>query len=68
MYKHLGFPCHTFVQCKDFVPAAPRRARIGISVSFSGQPLSRPLLIRGLVGLYPANDLISRQLIFRHYF
>ena len=63
--KHLGFPYHTFVYCKVFAPAAPRRARTSISVSFSGLPLSRPLLIFGLVGLYPTNNLINRQLTFR---
>ncbi len=64
-HKHLGFPYHTFVHCKVFVPAAPRRARASISVPFSELPLTRLLLIFGLVGLYPANNLISRQLILR---
>ncbi len=63
--KHLGSPYHTFVQCKGFAPAAPRRARASISVPFSGLPLSRPLLIFGLVVLYTTNNLISRQLILR---
>ncbi len=65
VYKHLEFPCHTFVHCRVFAPAAPRRARTSISVSFSGQPLSRPLRIFGLVSLYLANNLIRRQLILR---
>ncbi len=67
-YKHLGYPYHTFVHCKVLAPAAPRRARTSISVSFSGQPLSRPLLILGLVSHYLANDLISRRLILWHCF
>ena len=61
--KHLGSPYHTFVHCKGFLPAAPLRARTLISVSFSGLPLSRPVLIFALVSLYLTNKLISRQLI-----
>ncbi len=68
LYEHLGSPYHTFVHCKGFAPAAPRGARTSISVSFSGLPLSRPLSIFGLVGLYPTNNLIDRQLILRHEF
>ena len=34
-------------------------------MSFSGLPLSRPLPIVGLVGLYPTNNLIGRQLILQ---
>src|SRR3989344_4023145 len=64
-HQHLGFPYHTFVQCKVYAPAAPRRARTSISVSFSGLPLSRPVRIFGLVGRYPANYLIRRRLILR---
>ncbi len=66
--KHLESPYHTFVHCKGFAPAAPRRARSSVSVTFSGLPLSWPLLIVGLVGRYPANYLISRQLILKHCF
>ncbi len=66
--EHLESPYHTFVHCKGFAPAAPRRARSSVSVTFSGLPLSRPLLIVGLVGHYPANNLISRRLILRHEF
>ncbi len=66
-YWHLEFPYHTFVHCKVFAPAAPRRARTSISVSFSGLPLSRPLRIFGLVGRYPANNLIRRRLILWRY-
>ncbi len=65
MYEHLEFPYHTFVHCKGFAPAAPRRARVSISVPFSGLPLSRPLRIEDLVGLYPTNNLIRRQLNHR---
>ncbi len=58
--EHSGFPYHTFVHCRGFAPAAPRRARDSISVPFSGLPLPRPLPIVGLVGLYPTNSLIGR--------
>ena len=64
--RHLGFPYHTFVHCKGFLPAAPLRARTLVSVSFSGLPLSRPVLIFGLVSHYLTNNLISRQLILWH--
>ncbi len=63
IHEHLGFPYHTFVHCKGFAPAAPRRARTSISVSFSGLPLSRPVRILSLVGHYPTNNLIRRCLI-----
>ncbi len=56
-HKHLGFPYHTCVHCKGFAAAAPRRARASFSVPFSGLPLSRPVRIFGLVGLYPTNNL-----------
>ncbi len=67
IHKHLGSPYHTFVHCRGFAPAAPRRARVSVSVPFSGLPLSRPLLIFGLVSLYLSNNLISRRLILRPY-
>ncbi len=61
-HKHLGSPYHTFVHCRGSAPAAPRRARTSVSVSFSGLLLSRPLRIFGLVGHYPTNNLIRRRL------
>ena len=61
--KHWGSPYHTFVHCKVFQPAAPRRARALVSVPFSGHELSFPLLIIALVSLYLTNKLISRRLI-----
>ncbi len=68
MHKHLGSPYHSFLHCRGFAPAAPRRARTSVSVSFSGLPLSRPLRIFGLVGHYPTNNLIRRRLTLWHYF
>ncbi len=38
---------------------------VSVSVPFSGLPLSRPLLILGLVSRYLSNNLISRRLILR---
>ena len=64
--KHSGFPDHAFVHCKGFAPAAPRRARTCVSVSFSGLPLSWPLQIFDLVSHYLTNNLIRRRPILRH--
>ena len=58
---HSNYPYHTLVHCKGFLTAAPLRARDLISVPFSGLPLSRPVPIAGLVGIYPANYLIGRR-------
>ena len=63
MHEHSGFPYHTCVHCKGFAPAAPRRARTSVSVSFWGLPLSRPLRIVGLVSRYLTNSLIRHRLI-----
>ncbi len=64
-HRHSESPYHTFMYCKGFALAILRRVRTLISVSSSGLPLSRPLLILGLVGHYPTNSLISRRLILR---
>ncbi len=68
MHEHVGFPYHTFVHCKGFAPAAPRRAGTSISVSLSGLPLSWPVPIIALVGHYPTNKLIGRRPILEHEF
>lgn len=68
LHEHVGSPYHTFVHCKGFAPAAPRRAGTSISVSLSGLPLSWPVPIIGLVGRYPTNDLIDRRLILKREF
>jgi hypothetical protein len=57
--KHSGSPRHTSVHCEDFAPGAPRRAWNLVSDPNSGLPLSRPIPVIGLVGLYPANYLIG---------
>ena len=67
LYEHFESPYHTFVHCKGFAPAAPRRAGTSISVSLSGFPLPRPVWIVGLVGRYPTNNLIHRSLIIQPY-
>lgn len=57
---HSESPYRTFVHCKGFVPAAPRRVRVLVSEHDWQLPLSRLLLITGLVSRYLTNDLISR--------
>ena len=60
--------CHRiFEHCRDFAPAAPRRARTLVSVSFWGLPLPWPLLIIGFVRRYHTNYLISRSPILRRH-
>ena len=59
--KHSGSLCHACAHCRSFPTAAPRKARSSVSDSLSGPLLSEPLLIIGLVGYYPANNLISRS-------
>ncbi len=66
--EHSGFPYRTCVHRKGFPPAAPRRARVLISVPFSGLPLSGPVLIVALVSHYLTNKLISRCPILGHEF
>ena len=61
--RHSEFPRHACAHCGGFAPAAPRRARVLVSVPFWGPPLPWPLLIIGLVGRYLTNYLISRSLI-----
>ncbi len=68
MHEHVESPYHTFVHCKGFAPAAPRRAGTSISVSLSGLPLSRPVPIFGLVSHYLTNYLIGRRPILEHEF
>ena len=63
--KHSESPHHTSVHCGVFVPAAPLRARTSISVSFSGQPLSWPLPVLGLVSHYLTNYLMGRRPIVK---
>ena len=46
--------------CGKFLTAASRRSLDRVSVPVWGTFLSEPLLIVGLVGRYPANNLIRR--------
>ena len=61
--RHLGSPRHAFAHCEGSAAAAPLRARISVSVSFSGLELSFPLPIIDLVSHYLTNNLIGRRLI-----
>ena len=61
MPSHLESPYRTFVQCKGFAPAAPRRARYLVSDTVSGLLLSQPVPIMGTVGRYPTVYLIGRS-------
>ncbi len=63
--KHSESPHHAFAHCEVFATAAPLRARTSISVSFSGQPLSWPLRVLGLVSHYLTNYLMRRRPIVR---
>ena len=60
---HSESPHRTLVHCEGFVPAAPRRVRLLVSEADWQLPLSRLLLITGLVSRYLTNDLISRDSI-----
>ena len=62
---HSEFPCHAFAHCRGSAPAASRRTRTLVSVSFSGLQLPLPPPIIGLVSRYLANYLIGRSLILR---
>ena len=62
---HSESPRHAFAHCEVFATAAPLRARTSISVSFSGQPLSRPLRVLGLVSHYLTNYLMRRRPIVK---
>ena len=46
-YRHSRSPYHTFVHCKGFAPAAPRRAWTRVSESISGLLLSQPVPVVG---------------------
>ena len=61
MHRHLEFPYRSFLQCKVFAPAAPRRAWIHVSESISGLLLPQPVPMIGLLGRYPNNNLIGRR-------
>ena len=63
--KHSESLRHACAHCGSFAPAAPRRTRILVSESVSGLPLSRPVQIIALPGLYPNNKLICRSPILR---
>ena len=50
-----------FAHCRRFSTAASRRSLGSVSVPVCRATLARPVGVRGLVGRYPANDLIPRR-------
>ena len=58
----LGQAC---AHCRRFSTAASRRSLGSVSVPVCRATLARPVGIAGLVGRYPANDLIPRRLVPR---
>ena len=58
---------HPFGHCAKFPTAASRRSLDRISVPVWGYRLSAPLLIIALVGRYPANKLINRELLLQRF-
>jgi hypothetical protein len=63
--KHSESPRHACAHCGVFATAAPRGAGTSISVSLSGQPLSWPLPVIGLVSHYLTNYLMGRRPILK---
>ena len=66
--KHFGSIYHACAHCRIFLTAAPRGAGNSVSDSLSGPLRQEPLWIIGLVGHYPANNLIHRSPILKHEF
>ncbi len=62
---HAALLDQTFVHCPKFPTAASRRSLDRISVPVSLVVLSDQLTISALVGHYPTNKLMVRELIFR---
>ena len=62
---HSVFPYHSFLHCKVFAPAAPRRAWIHVSESISGLLLSQPVPVVGWKVRYTLYYLIGRRPILR---
>ncbi len=62
---HAALLDQAFAHCPKFPTAASRRSLDRVSVPVSLIVLSDQLTIFALVGLYPANKLMVRGLIFR---
>ena len=62
---HAASHCHPFGHCKRFSTAASRRSLGSVSVPVWLTILSDQLPVFALVGLYPTNKLIGRELINR---
>ena len=63
---HAALLRQAFAHCAKFPTAASRRSMGRVSVPLWLIILSNQLLIVALVGIYPANKLISRRLILKH--
>ena len=63
---HAALLRQAFAHCAKFPTAASRRSMGRVSVPLWLIILSNQLLIVALVGIYPANKLISRRLILEH--
>ena len=62
---HAASHCHPFGHCKRFSTAASRRSLGSVSVPVWLTILSDQLPVLALVGFYPTNKLIGRELIYR---
>ena len=62
---HAVLLCQAFAHCRKFLTAASRRSLDRVSVPVWLVILSDQLLIVALVGLYPPNQLIRRELLFK---
>ncbi len=62
---HAASHCQPFGHCKRFSTAASRRSLGSVSVPMWLTILSDQLPVFALVGRYPANKLIGRELILR---
>ena len=62
---HAVLLCQAFAHCRKFLTAASRRSLDRVSVPMWLIIFSNQLLIVALVGLYPTNQLIRRELLLR---
>ena len=62
---HAVLLCQAFAHCRKFLTAASRKSLDRVSVPMWLVILSDQLLIVALVGFYPTNQLIRRELLLR---
>ena len=65
VFLHAALLRQAFAHCGKFPTAASRRSLDRVSVPVCLIVLSNQILIVALVGSYPTNKLISRELLFR---